>query len=173
VGEEESGGAALSFEDYARMLIESERAGWSSAKHARQWASTLAQYAFPVIGHKRPDEITTADVLAVLRPLWTEKTRTATRLRQRIEAVLDCAFALEHIERVNPARWRGRLDKLLPPPGKLRHVRHFAAAPYAAVPRIMAELRRRPFMSAHALRFLIPPPAAAARCAGRAGRRST
>src|SRR5687767_1984293 len=84
---------ATTFRETAADLIESKRAGWRNAKHAAQWSATLEAYAFPALGSLDVKAIETSDVLAVLRPIWTEKPETASRLRQRVEAVLDFASA--------------------------------------------------------------------------------
>ena len=149
-------GAATTFREYALELIAAKRSGWRNAKHAAQWPSTLETYAYPVIGDKLPADVSLADVKAILLPIWATKTETATRLRQRIEAVLDYAAVHDDDQsRSNPARWKGVLDKVLPPARKVTKRRHHAAAPYADVPRIMAALRDRNFMSAYCLRFTI------------------
>src|ERR1035437_2454838 len=80
---------AMTFRDYAKGLIESKRSGWRNAKHVQQWGNTLEKYAYPSIGSKLPADISLVDVKAILLPLWATKTDTASRLRQRIEAVLD------------------------------------------------------------------------------------
>lgn len=118
---------ALTFEAAAKALIESKRPGWRNAKHAAQWTSTLTDYAYPKLGHLDIKTIDTRAVLDVLRPVWTEKTETASRLRQRLEAVLDYATSLGVRSGENPARWRGHLDNLLPKPSKVRAVEHHAA----------------------------------------------
>lgn len=144
------------FIDCAAELIEAKRPGWRNPKHALQWANTLRDYAYPVMGHKPPAEVALTDVKAVLLPLWATKTETATRLRQRIEAVLD--FAAVHglcDGSKNPARWKGVLDKVFPPPRKVTAREHHAAADYADVPRIMAELSGKSHVSALCLRFTI------------------
>lgn len=144
------------FKEYALELIEAKRSGWRSAKHVQQWENTLEQYAYPTLGHKKPADVTLADVKAILQPIWKPKTETATRLRQRIEAVLDYAAVHEGAHsRYNPARWRGNLDKLLPSPRKVTKRVHHAAAPYAEVPNIMRELRRVETMPSYCLRFSI------------------
>lgn len=144
------------FADCAAELIEAKRPGWRNAKHAQQWANTLRDYAYPVIGNKPPAEVTLADVKAILLPLWASKTETATRLRQRIEAVLDYAAVHGLCDGSrNPARWKGTLDKVLPAPRKVTAREHHAAAPYADVPRIMAALAGKSHVSALALRFII------------------
>lgn len=147
---------ARTFADYAGELIETKKSGWRNAKHAAQWSATLGQYASPTIGGKLPAEITLADVKAILLPLWETKTETATRLRQRIEAVLDYAAVHELAHgRYNPARWKANLNQVLPAPRKVTKRGHHAAAPYAEVPRIMSVLRDKDFLSAYCLRFTI------------------
>lgn len=144
------------FKAFALELIEAKRSGWRNAKHVQQWENTLEEYAYPTLGGKNPADVTLADVKAILQPMWATKTETATRLRQRIEAVLDYAAVCEEAHgRYNPARWRGNLDKLLPSPRKVTPRVHHAAAPYASVPDIMKELRSVEAMSAYCLRFSI------------------
>ncbi len=144
------------FSECAADLIEAKRPGWRNAKHAQQWANTLRDYAFPAIGDKDPADVTLADVKAILLPLWASKTETATRLRQRIEAVLDFAAVHDLCDGTrNPARWKGTLDKVLPAPRKVTAREHHAAAPYSDVPRIMAELAGKSHVSAMALQFII------------------
>jgi integrase len=147
---------AMTFKDCAEALIESKRAGWRNAKHVKQWGSTLEKYAYPTIGDKLPAAVSLADVKAILLPLWTSKTETATRLRQRIEAVLDYAAVHDDEQyRSNPARWKGVLDKVLPAARKVAKRVHHAAAPYSDVPAIMSALREKDSLSAYCLRFTI------------------
>jgi integrase len=147
---------AMTFTDYAAELIEAKRSGWRNAKHALQWSATLEQYAEPAIGSKLPAEITLADVKAILLPMWATKTETATRVRQRIEAVLDYAAVTEKAHgRYNPAGWKHNLDKILPPPRKVTKRENFPSAPYADVPGILSALRGKDFLSAYCLRFII------------------
>jgi len=123
----------MTFRDCAYALIESKRSGWRNAKHAQQWENTLKQHVLPSIGNKVPGDITLADIKAILLPMWATKTETAARLRQRIEAVLDYAAVHDGSDRRNPARWKGNLDKILPPAGKVTKKVHYAAAPYTDV----------------------------------------
>ncbi|HEX2528682.1 MAG TPA: integrase arm-type DNA-binding domain-containing protein [Geminicoccus sp.] len=146
---------ALTFRDAAEALIESKRPGWRNAKHAAQWGATLATYAYPKIGDLDVRRIATTDVLDVLRPLWTQKTETASRLRQRIEAVLDYATATGGRAGDNPARWKGHLQALLPAPAKVARVEHHAALPWQDAPSFMAELAHREGTAARALAFAI------------------
>ncbi|WP_340151233.1 integrase arm-type DNA-binding domain-containing protein [uncultured Sneathiella sp.] len=139
----------------AARFIRSHRRGWKNAKHARQWVSTLKTYARPVIGSKLVDSIETKDILEILKPIWATKTETAKRVQGRIENILDFAAAHKYRNRVNPARWRGHLDMLLPKPSKLRTVKHHPAMSYTEVPAFMEELKKNGSVSASALRFLI------------------
>jgi integrase len=129
--------------------------GWKNPKHADQWINTLRAYAFPVFGNKSVAEVTTDNVLATLEPIWQAKHETATRVRQRIEAVLSAAKARGLRTGKNPAAWSGHLDALLPTISKKRRVEHHAAMAFADVPAFMDELRQRSNISAWALQFTI------------------
>lgn len=143
------------FKDAAMELIDSKRHGWKNAKHAAQWTSTLETYAFPKLGPMQVVNVTTADIVGALKPIWSEKPETANRVRQRIEAVLDYASALGIREGDNPARWRGHLDHLLPKPKKVRAVKHHPALPHADIADFMADLSNRSGVAANALAFTI------------------
>ncbi|MBU2788926.1 integrase arm-type DNA-binding domain-containing protein [Acidithiobacillus sp. VAN18-1] len=155
---------SLTFEQVARDTIEAKAPEWRNFKHRQQWENTLLQYVFPIIGSKPVAQITVEDVLRVLKPLWIEKTETATRLRQRIEAVLDRAavLGLRDRDRVNPASWRGNLEHLLPKPRKVAKREHFEAIPHSDLPRVMAGLRGEDTVTAACARFI-------ALCACRSG----
>ena len=148
-------GRTVTFEDCAKRYIEAHKAGWRNAKHAGQWISTLATYAFPVFGSLPVQDIDTGLVTKALDPIWREKPETATRVRQRIEAVLDWATVHGHRRGDNPARWRGHLSKALPGRSKVRAVKHFEAMPYAELPAFFAALGTRHAVSAKALAFTI------------------
>jgi Arm DNA-binding domain len=120
---------AMTFRECAEAYVKAHRAGWRNGKHAGQWTATLKTYAEPVLGHLPVQMIDTALVLKVLEPIWTEKPETASRLRQRIEKILDFAKVRGYRDGENPARWRGHLDKLLPPISKVHRVKHHAALP--------------------------------------------
>lgn len=124
-------------------------------KHVAQWRATLETYAYPVIGQKAVNEITKTDLLAILEPIWLIKNETASRLRGRIEAVLDYAKAKEYFEGDNPAAWKGMLKPLLPLPSKVQTQKHHAALPYGDIGTFMGELRQRQGISARALEFAI------------------
>ena len=143
------------FTTCAAQYIRAHRAGWRNAKHARQWARTLKTYARPAIGAKLVDGVTTEDVLKILSPIWTAKTETAKRVQGRIENILDFAAARKYRDPLNPARWRGHLDKLLPKPSLVRKVIHHPAMSHSDVPAFMEELSGNSSVSALALRFLI------------------
>ena len=141
------------FGDCADRVIEAMRPSWRNSKHAAQWVTTLRDYAAPL--RRLPvDKITTDDVLSVLKPLWNDKPETASRLRGRIERVLDAANAQGLRSGENPARWRGHLDQLLPKRQRLTR-RHHAAMPYAEVPAFMGALRSSDATTARALEFAI------------------
>src|SRR6266480_8046513 len=141
------------FGEMADSVRESLSAGFRNEKHKAQWKSTLETYAAPLRA-KPVDTIATDDVLAVLKPIWTTKAETASRVRGRIEKVLDAAKAKGFREGENPARWRGHLDHLLPRPSKLARGHH-AAMPYEDVAAFTAKLRKREASSALALELCI------------------
>jgi integrase len=152
---ERSKATALTFEAAAETLIASKRSGWRNAKHAAQWGSTLSSYVFPRLGDLDVKLIDTPLVLEVLRPIWARKPETASRVRQRIEAVLDYAAAMGVRTDANPARWRGHLDHLLPKPAAVRQVRHHAALDWRLAPAFMVELAKREGWAPRALAFAI------------------
>jgi len=139
----------------ARALVDSKQAGWRNAKHGAQWLATLEAYAFPVLGDKTVAEITTDDVLKVLRPIWERVPETASRVRQRMEAVLDAARVKGLRTGENPARWRGHLAGELPEPRKVKRVQHRPALPWERMGEFMDALSQRDGMAPLALRFVI------------------
>jgi integrase len=143
------------FRDCADAYIEAHKAGWKNVKHAKQWGSTLETYAYPKFGSLPVASVDTALVQDVLRPIWATKTETASRLRGRIECVLDWAKVNGYRDGENPARWRGHLDKLLPARNKVQKIEHHAALPYAEVGAFVADLRKRDGMAPRALEFAI------------------
>jgi integrase len=141
------------FGECADRFIEAMRSSWRNAKHAAQWEMTLRVYAAPL--RRLPvDKVTTNDVLSVLKPLWNEKPETASRLRGRIERVLDAAKAQGLRDGENPARWRGHLDQLLPKRQLLTRGHHSAMS-YADVPAFIMDLQSRQATAALALEFAV------------------
>ena len=147
--------SAPTFRKCAEKYITAHTAKWGNAKHRAQWSSTLETYAYPVLGKKPVDAIDVADVLKVLTPLWTLKHETASRLRGRIELVLDAAHAENKRQGANPARWRRHLEYLLPKLSDVREVLHHEALPWRDIPAFMDALRTREGIVARALEFTI------------------
>lgn len=145
----------VTFDAAAEEYIEGHRAKWRNAKHAEQWTNTLATYASPVIGVLPVSSIETAHVLRIIEPIWLTKTETASRVRGRIEAILDWCTVREYRAGDNPARWRGHLDHVLPAPGDVAKVENHAALPYAKIGEFMQQLRAQPGTSARAVEFII------------------
>jgi integrase len=160
---------AVSFEDCAKEYITAHKTGWKSEKHATQWTSSLKTWAYPIIGKLPVGGISTDLIMQVMmQPVgpetdpdthastfWAGRTETASRVRGRIETVLDWARAKKLRDGENPARWKGLLDKLLPAKSQVAPVEHHKALPYGDLPRFMAELRRRNSLSARTLEFTI------------------
>lgn len=145
----------VTFEECATRYIAAHESSWRNEKHRAQWSSTLTTYAFPVLGSLPVAAIDTGLVLKVLEPIWTEKPETASRLRGRIETVLDWATVRTYRAGPNPARWKGHLAKLLPSKSKVAKVKHHSALPYDQIGAFMAALRQQIGYSARALEFTI------------------
>ena len=145
----------MTFAQCAEAYMAAHRAGWRNARHAAQWPASLRDYVYPVIGELPVEAIDVALVIKIVEPLWSTKNETGTRVRSRIEVVLDWAAARGYRQGENPARWRGHLENLLPAPTKVQRVEHHAALPYAKVAAVIAELRRQDSVGARALEFLI------------------
>lgn len=141
------------FAEMADEVREALSAGFRNDKHKAQWKSTLATYAAP-LNAMPVDSITTDDILAALKPIWTTKPETASRVRGRIEKVLDAAKAKGFRTGENPARWRGHLDHLLPRPLKLTRGHH-AALPYEEIAAFITKLKQREALAAIALELCI------------------
>jgi integrase len=142
------------FKECAERLMASKGPEWENLKHANQWRSTLETYAYPVMGQLSVKNIDVGLVLEVLEPIWTTKPETASRVRGRIEAVLDWAGARNWRDGENPARWKGHLDKLLSK-RKKSTVKNLAALPYAKVGSFVKELGAQEGVAALGLEFLI------------------
>ena len=145
----------LDFDGCAAEYIKSRRDEWKNEKHCKQWESTLALHASPHIGKLHVRKINTALVMKVLQPIWTTKTVTASRVRERIERILSWAAKKGYREGENPARWEGHLEELLPKPHKLKKVTHYPAMAYRDVGAFMRDLRIERGFGARALEFTI------------------
>jgi integrase len=145
----------ITFSQCAAAYIENHRSAWRNGKHAAQWESTLRTYAYPVFGNLPVATVDTALVVKVLDPIWSKKPETASRLRGRIEAILDFARVRGYRDGENPARWKGHLKEALPPINRVRKTKHHAALPYAEIGAFMDELRAREGGAAASLEFAI------------------
>lgn len=145
----------LTFQQATERYIESRQHEWKNEKHAAQWVNTLKTYAYPSMGQMTVEQITTEHVLRVLEPIWITKTETATRVRQRIEKVLDWAKARKLRDGDNPASLKGGLGQLLPRAAKVIKREHQPALPYVRIHEFMTALRAKHSVSAKALEFLI------------------
>lgn len=146
---------AVTFSQCAERYIDAHQARWTNAKHISQWRNTIKTYCDPVFGSLPVRDVDTALVMRALEPIWNKKHETASRLRGRIEAVLDWAAARGFRKGENPARWRGHIDKLLPSLKKQSRVRHHPALPFAEMGAFMRELRQQESVSARALELAI------------------
>lgn len=145
----------MTFAEAARLFMDAKSGEWSNPKHRQQWANTLDAYAIPVLGKMLVSDVRNEHVLTILRPIWEIKTETASRLRGRIEQILDWATAQGYREGLNPARWRGHLDKILPRPSKIAKVEHHEAVSLDDLPGFVADLKGMAGTAARALEFLI------------------
>jgi integrase len=154
---------AMSFRQAAEAYIKAQASSWKNQKHVAQWPSSLEAYAFPVLGSLPVAAIDTALVVRAIEPVWQTKPETASRVRGRIEAVLNWAKARGYRQGENPAAWKGHLENLLPRPSKAKAAarresgrgEHHAALPYAELPSFMAELRQQKGIAARALELVI------------------
>lgn len=146
---------AIAFNDAMVAYIETNKAGWRNNIHVQQWRNTLETYAVPHFGGKMLHQIETADVLAALQPIWLTKAETASRVRGRIETVLNWGAAQGFREGENPARWKGHLEMILPAKSKVSKVKHHAALSYDELPGFMAKLSAQSGVGVQALRFTI------------------
>lgn len=147
--------SALSFQEAAEKFMAANEAGWSNPKHRAQWSATLTTYAFPSIGKLRVSDIETQHIVGILETLWTTKTETASRVRGRMESVLDYAKVRGYRQGENPARWKGHLDHILPARNKVQKVKHHSALDYRLAGVFMADLKKSDGLGARALEFAI------------------
>lgn len=155
--------AGTTFKAVAEAHINANEDSWRNPKHRQQWRNTLTTYVYPVIGDLSVADVDTPHVLKILEPIWRDKPETASRVRGRIETVLDAAKARGYRKGENPARWRGHLAQVLPDVAKAKAARnrklerdgHHKALPYVEVPGFVASLRKRDAMAALALEYTI------------------
>ena len=148
-------GKLKTFSEAMRGFLDDRSSGWKNPKHKQQWQNTLTAYALPELGNLFVRDVELAHILNVLRPIWQEKTETASRLRGRIESVLDWARVHGYRQGDNPARWKGNLDAILPAPSKIKSVKHHTALPFEKIGDFMAKLREHDGTAAKALEFCI------------------
>jgi len=146
---------SIVFRQCAANYIEMQRPAWKSDKHRQQWQNTLATYVYPVFGDKPVNLVSDEDVLRVLEPIWIEKHETASRVRGRIEAILDYASALKHRESENPARMKGHLQNILAKRASGKQQKHHPAMPYKELPSFIQTISEIETSSSRALQFLI------------------
>ena len=142
------------FKQVAEEYLTTHESDYRNEKHRKQWRSTIETYAYPVIGQLPIGQVGIEDVLRVLKPIWSDKTETASRLQGRIEKIFDLAVS-SGLRETNPARWKNFLSLRLPAPGRIAEVRHHPSLPYQALPQFMQALSGRSGMGARALEFLI------------------
>tara|TARA_R110001583_G_scaffold113099_1_gene263472 strand:- start:18983 stop:20266 length:1284 start_codon:yes stop_codon:yes gene_type:complete len=147
--------ALMTFTDAAAAVIKIKQAESRNSKHGKQWQATLETYAFPILGKMAVSDIELVHIKQVLQPIWETKTETATRVRQRIEAVLSWATVNGHRSGDNPARWKGNLDTILPSPSKVAKVEHHRAMPIDTMPTFWHSLEKRTGDAAKCLAFTI------------------
>ena len=146
--------AGITFKAVAETYIGANEGSWRNDKHRQQWKNTLATYVYPVIGELPVAEVGTAHVLQILEPIWKAKAETASRVRGRMETILDAAKARGYRDGENPARWRGHIAQILPVRSRLTRGHH-KALPYDAIPAFVGALHQREAVAALALEFTI------------------
>jgi integrase len=145
----------ITFAEAARRCHEKKVSEFRNPKHAKQWIRSVEKYTFPIIGNMAVEDIELPHILKILEPIWTDKTETATRLRQRLEQIISWATISEYRKGDNPARWKGHLDAILPIPTKIKKVNHMRALPWKDMNPFMIELRKIEGMGARALELII------------------
>jgi len=146
---------SITFRECAKTYLAAHQDKWKNAKHAKQWHATLEAHVMPTLGSLPVSDIDRALVIKVLEPIWTVIPETAARVRGRIEAILDWAEMRDYRSGVNPAAWKGKLDKVFPAKSTVRAVKHHAALPYAELPSFFALLSEEDGTGAQALAFTI------------------
>ncbi|MDX1742187.1 MAG: integrase arm-type DNA-binding domain-containing protein [Ruegeria sp.] len=144
----------LTFEKAMERFLDVKLAEFDNEKHRKQWRATLDKYAVPALGDMLVNDITVSDIKRVLEPIWTTKTETASRLRGRIEAVLNWATVHGHREGANPALWKGNLDAILPKPSRIAKPKHHPALALDDAADWFSDLRERDGTATRALEFM-------------------
>lgn len=144
---------AVTFDHCAQEYIATHRSSWKTEQHALHWEGSIRNYASPIIGSMPVASIDTALILKVLQPIWVTKTETASKLRGRIESILDWATVSHFRVGANPARWKGHLDHLLADPSKVAKVTHYPALPWKEIGEFMVALRKCGGVAARAVEF--------------------
>jgi integrase len=147
--------ATMTFAQCAEAYVKAHESGWKNDKHKAQWAATLKTYAYPVFGKVAVQDVNVSMIMKVLDPIWLTKTETASRLRGRLENILDWATVREYRKGENPARWRGHLEKALPARNKSKSVKHHPALPIDEFAPFMRLLREQSGIGASAFEFAI------------------
>ncbi len=145
----------MTFAEAARRTHEKKMSEFKNQKHGKDWINSVERYAFPVIGQVAVEDVDLAHIQKILDPIWTDKTETATRLRQRLEQILNWATISEYRKGENPARWKNHLDAIFAKPSKLKNVEHFKALPWKEINSFVVDLRQREGMAARCLEFII------------------
>lgn len=143
------------FKEFGIQYVNDHKAGWKNQKHKDQWEQSLTNYVYPILGDLTLPAITVDHVLDVVRPIWSSKHETASRIRGRIQKILSAAKAKKFRDGPNPAAWAENLEHLLPKINRARRIKHFRALPYADAPTMMAKLRKLDTIAAKAARFVI------------------
>jgi len=157
---------SVTFSQCAQAYFEAHKTGWRNAHHQNQWSASMENYVYPVFGHLPVQSIDTGLVVKVLEQIWATKAETATRVRGRIEVVLDWATTRGYRRGENPARWKGHLQNLLPKRSRVQKVKHHPALPFDQVPAFMAALAKSKAVTARLLEFTILTAARAGEATG-------
>jgi hypothetical protein len=143
------------FRQCAETYIEDHKDGWRNAKHIWQWSNSLEKFAYPMFGNLPVQDVDVTLVTEALKPIWKKKNETATRVRGRIESILDWAKVRGYRQGENPARWRGYLENLLPKPSKVHQIQHYPSLPYDQINDFIAALTKEDGLAALALQLVI------------------
>ena len=144
----------VTFKQIADQYLATHAVNYRNAKHSQQWHASLRNYAYSALGDIAVSDVTSEQILEVLKPIWETKTETAKRLQGRIEKIFDLAIA-SGLRETNPARWKNFLSLRLPAPSRITEVKHYPSLPHPDLPKFMQALSMRSGMAARALEFLI------------------